>query len=95
MKLRLVTTVVLLPLVSGCVTFDMNQSLALTNSEAEDFTRGNLQLQTTARQREQALIRANDLLSTELEQEGAVELALLNSPAVQAMLATYWADSSP
>lgn len=94
MKIRLITTALLLPLLSGCVAFDMNQSLALTNSEAGAFTRGNLQLQTTARQREQALIRANDLLSTELEQEGAVELALLNSPAVQAMLAAYWADSS-
>lgn len=81
-------------LASGCVRFDLDASLSTANAELGAFTDGNLQLLRNADQRQQARKRADALLAKPVDQAAAVELALINSPAVQAMLARHWQHSA-
>ncbi len=81
-------------MLSGCVSFNLQDSLSTANDDLEDFTAGNLQLQRTQKQRELANARAELILSKPLDQTAAVELAMINSPAVQVMLANHWSESS-
>ena len=75
---------------SGCATFDVNESIAWTNDEAAAFTGGNLELARTARQRVARLDAANTLLEEPLTRDSAVQLALANSPSIQALIARGW-----
>jgi len=81
-------------LLTGCVQFDVRQTLSEANESLPQFTNGNLQLLVNDEQRNAALERVDELLQKELTLQGAVEIALKNSPGVQAMLSEYWADSS-
>ena len=94
MKIRLCVVALCILTLSGCVRFDLDKSLSRANSEFAEFTGGNLQLRRTQEQRESAQSRANVLLESPLSQAAAVELALLNSPTVQVMLANYWDQAS-
>ena len=78
----------------GCVSGDFADSLTRTNQEAAGFTEGNLALIQTAEQRAATGKIAAELLAKPLGQEEAVRLALVNNPAVQALLARNWAESS-
>ncbi len=79
---------------AGCVQFDVKQSLSETNSALPEFTNGNLQLLISEDQKNTARERTNELLADELSQSSAIEVALKNSPAIQAMLSEYWQESS-
>jgi outer membrane protein TolC len=79
---------------SGCASVNFEQSLAQTNAAAADFTQGALALAQTPEQREARAQTALGLLQTPLDQTSAVRLALVNSPALQAMLAQQWADAA-
>ncbi len=94
MKVQLLVIAMSLSAVTGCVRFDLDQSLAQSNVDTREFTNGNLNLLVNEKQREEAQARADELLAAELSQAGAIELALVNSPAVQAMLAEHWAQAS-
>lgn len=94
MKIRLLVIAMSLSVITGCVRFDLDKSLAQSNEDAGDFTSGNLKLLLNEEQRTEAQARAAELLNTELDQSAAIELAMVNSPAVQAMLAEHWAQSS-
>lgn len=89
----LMATAVLLVL-SGCANFNFEQTVAVANRDAAKFTDGNLALALTEEQRAQREKAAADILSKPLEQSEAVRLALLNSPALQALLAQSWADGA-
>lgn len=94
MTKRFLTIVLSLSVVTGCATFDIEKSLSNTNESIAEFTGGNLQLQTTGEQKANAKARADKLLDNTLDQAGAIEVALLNSPSVQRMLADAWAQSA-
>ena len=81
-------------LLTGCVSFNLDKSLSSANSDLEEFTAGNLQLRRTEEQRDAAQARANAILESSIDQAAAVELALINSPSVQVMLANHWQQSS-
>lgn len=83
-----------LVLLSGCTSVNFDQSLATANQEAADFTRGQLALGRTPEQRASQDATAGKLLQEPLSQVNAVQLALANSPALQAMLAGNWADAA-
>ena len=85
---------ILLVIMSGCATVDFDQSLATTNKRAADFTQGDLQLIQTKAQRDEMDKVAGEILKKPISQNDAVKLALVNSPAMQAMLAQNWADSA-
>jgi outer membrane protein TolC len=81
-------------LLSGCASVDFDQSLATTNQEAANFTQGHLALGRTAPQRADQDATARQLLLEPISQVNAVQLALSNSPALQAMLAQNWGDAA-
>ena len=78
----------------GCSRVNFEDSLAKTNRTAVDFTEGHLSLAQTDEQRAKMQKTASELLGTPLSQQSAVQLALVNSSALQAMLAQNWSDAS-
>lgn len=95
-RIHIVQTMILIlfGITSGCATVDFDASLATTNRIASDFTHGDLQLVQTDVQREEMSNVAGELLKKPVNQNDAVKLALVNNPALQAMLAQNWADAS-
>lgn len=91
---RLVLSAVALVVLSGCAGVSLEQSLSRTNDEAASFTDGKLALARTAEEREARQKATADLLAAPVGQKEAVQLALVNSPALQALLAQNWADTA-
>ena len=79
---------------AGCASVNLEQTLEKANAQTGNFTAGQLNLSQTDQQRDERLQAASKLLTSVVGQKEAVQLALLNSPAMQAMLAQSWADSS-
>lgn len=79
---------------SGCASVNFDNSLAKANQDTTDFTNGKLELALTQEQRSAQEKKAAKYLAQPLSQGDAVQLALVNSPALQAMLAQNWADAS-
>jgi outer membrane protein TolC len=91
---KLTATAVLLAVLSGCANINFEQSLANTNKQAASFTQGKLSLVRTKDQRIEMDRLSSEILSQPIGQSDAVRLALVNSPALQAMLAQNWADAA-
>lgn len=79
---------------SGCASVDFDKSVAQANQDASAFTQGQLALAQTQEQRATHQRAAERLLAQPLTQSAAVELALVNSPALQALLAQNWSDAA-
>ena len=79
---------------TGCASVNFDDAVAQTNREANEFTRGQLQLAITPEQKNALADKANEYLGKELKQSDAVQLVLVNSPAMQALLAQSWADAA-
>ncbi|MDM0119419.1 TolC family protein [Variovorax arabinosiphilus] len=77
---------------AGCASVGIDEALKDTNTHAQRFTGGNLALSRTPEQRDRRAELAQQLLATPLSQDDAVQLALTNSPAVQALMAQSWVD---
>ncbi len=92
--MKIVLSAITLAVLSGCASVNFEQSIAKTNQIAANFTQGDLALALTPEQREAQAQAAKTLLLQSLSQNDAVRLALLNSPAVQALLAKNWADAA-
>lgn len=92
--IKLAVTGISLAVLSGCASVNFDQSIAKTNQDAADFTVGRLTLAQTNTQKETSERSAAELLKRPLGQSDAVQLALINSPALQAMLAENWATSA-
>lgn len=79
---------------SGCARVNFEESLAKTNQAVSEFTEGHLSLAQTGEQRAAMAKTAAELLVHPLSQKDAVHLALVNSAAMQAMLAQNWSDAA-
>lgn len=79
---------------TGCARVNFEETLATTNQATAEFTDGNLSLVQTPEQRAFNTQTAETLLAEPLSQQQAVHLALINSPALQAMLAQHWSDAA-
>ncbi len=79
-------------LLAGCAATSIDDTVAKANRDTQGFTAGKLELSRTEQQRRAREQLAQDLLSKPLAMDDAVQLALANSPAVQALLAQTWAD---
>ncbi|MDO9237344.1 MAG: TolC family protein [Aquabacterium sp.] len=79
---------------SGCASVNFDNSVAKTNQDASDFTQGKLALAQTQEQRTALDRTAAQLLAQPLSQGNAVQLALANSPALQAMMAQNWSEAA-
>jgi outer membrane protein TolC len=75
---------------SGCARVEIDKSVARVNKDAVEFTEGKLTLAQNVEQRKALESKAAELLSKPLTQSDAVQLALVNSPALQALLAENW-----
>jgi len=84
----------LLAVLTGCARVNFDQSLAKTNKDTADFTQGQLELAQTKDQREKLDGIAGEILKKPVSQSDAVRLALVNSPALQAMLAQNWSEAA-
>ena len=93
-RVKLVAAAVSLAVLTGCASVNFDQSIAKTNQEAADFTAGGLSLAQTQAQRDARERTTAELLKQPLSQSAAVQLALINSPALQAMLAENWANAA-
>lgn len=78
----------------GCASVDFQQTLSTTNQQAADFTQGQLALVQSEAQRVERERSTAEILQKPLTQDEAVRLMLLNSPALQALLAQQWAHSA-
>lgn len=76
---------------TGCTSVNFDRSVSATNESIPGFTQGKLELAQTQEQRDARKLSAQTLLERPLGQGEAVQLALLNSPAMQALLAENWA----
>lgn len=76
----------------GCATADIDQAVADTNQALPGFTGGNLEFSRTNEQRAARARLASELLAKQLSMADAVQLALANSPSVQALVAQSWSD---
>ena len=77
---------------TACASLDFDAAVARTNQDAASLTQGSLALAQTAAQREARAAQAARLLAQPLNQADAVQLALVNSPALQALLAQRWSE---
>jgi len=93
-RVRLTLTGVAVAVLSGCASVSPEQTTGRVNDEAPGFTEGRLALARTDAEREKRAAAAQDVLSRPLGQREAVQLALVNSPALQALLAQGWAESA-
>jgi outer membrane protein TolC len=77
---------------AGCANLDVDQALKATNESAPGFTQGKLELSRTEAQRDARRQLSAQLLAQPLAMDDAVQLALANSPDLQALLAQGWAE---
>jgi outer membrane protein TolC len=92
--LQLAIALCLAAALAGCAGVNLEQSLNRVNAEAASFTGGELALARSAAERDRREQAVRELLREPLGQVAAVRLALLNSPALQALLAQSWADAA-
>ncbi|MET4578234.1 TolC family protein [Ottowia thiooxydans] len=83
-----------LVVLSGCASISLDQNIGRVNNEASSFTEGQLTLARTQDERNTRAQTAQAFLAQALEQKHAVQLALANSPSLQALLAQGWAESA-
>lgn len=85
---------VMVALLSGCASVSLEQNLERVNTETAAFAGGPLSLAHESKEHEQRQQAASQLLRAPVGQPEAVQLALVNSPALQALLAQGWAQSA-
>ena len=93
-RAKLAVSVVAIGVLSGCASVSLEQNVNRVNTETTGFTDGQLSLAQSNQEREQRAQLAAQLLAKPLGQKEAVQLALTNSHALQALLAQGWAESA-
>lgn len=92
--MRRAAAVALIAGLSGCASISLEQNLARINLETSRFTGGQVQLAKEANEHKARERAASELLNSPLGQNEAVQLALLNSASLQALLAQGWAEAA-
>ena len=83
-----------LVVLTGCASVSLDQNTSRVNDEAGSFAGGQFALASTQDERDQRAQAAHPLLAQPLGQTQAVQLALVNSPSLQVLLAQGWAESA-
>lgn len=91
-KLRLAGVSAAALLLAGCASVNIDQALQETNQTTQGFTQGKLELSRTDQQRQSRSQLTEQLLAKPLSMDDAVQVALANSPSMQALIAQSWAD---
>lgn len=90
--LRLTTVAAAAVALTACASFSIDEAVKGTNDAAPGFTGGKLELSRTEQQRQAREKLAGELLDKPLSMDDSVQLALANSPALQALVAQSWTD---
>ena len=77
---------------TGCATANIDQSIDSTNTETKALTNSPVQLLRSSEAKAAQGQQVTELLKSPLSQQAAVKLAVLNSPALQTLLAERWGD---
>jgi len=88
------TAVCCLLSLAACSSVNFDKSLARANQQANAFTQGELALVRSEAQKAAMERTTAELLAQPLTRDNAVRLALVNSPALQALLAQHAADAA-
>mgnify|MGYP003417408710 CR=1 FL=1 len=76
----------------GCASVNIDQSIDRANLETKTIAGAATQLLRTAEAKTARDLQVAELLKSPLNQQAAVQLAIINSPALQTMLAERWLD---
>lgn len=90
--IRLASITVATLVLAGCASISIDEAVQSTNQAVPTFTGGKLELSRSEQQRQARERLAADLLGKPLGMDEAVQLALTNSPALQALIAQSWSD---
>lgn len=85
-------SIAVLAALSGCASVNIDQSIDRTNSETKLVSGAPAQLLRTVQAKTTRDTQVAELLKSPLNQQAAVQLAVINSPALQTMLAERWGD---
>jgi outer membrane protein TolC len=77
---------------AGCASLNVDQAIQETNEATSEFTQGKLELSRTDQQRQARQQLTQQLLAKPLGMDEAVQVALANSPSMQALIAQSWGD---
>ncbi len=92
MRSKSIVTIAVALVLSGCAAVNIDQSIDRTNSETAGMTGSPAQLLRTLDAKTARDRQVTELLKSPLSQQAAVQLAVLNSPALQTLLAERWGD---
>jgi outer membrane protein TolC len=85
-------SIAVLALLSGCASVNIDQSIDRTNNETKSISGTSAQLLRTAEAKTTRDNQVAELLKSPLTQQTAVQLAVINSPALQTLLAERWGE---
>lgn len=85
-------SVAVLAVLGGCASVNIDQSIDRSNSETRSISGTSAQLLRSADAKTVRDRQAAELLASPLSQQAAVQLAIINSPALQTQLAERWGD---
>ncbi|MEO6293095.1 MAG: TolC family protein [Burkholderiaceae bacterium] len=85
-------TLAVITVLSGCASVNIDQSIDRSNNETTSISGTSAQLLRTAEAKTARDRQVAELLTSPLSQQAAVQLAVINSPALQTMLAERWGD---
>ena len=85
-------SIAVLAILSGCASVNIDQSIDRTNTETKSVSGASAQLLRTTEAKTARDRQVAELLASPLSQQAAVQLAIINSPALQTMLAERWGD---
>ena len=77
---------------AGCASLNIDQAVRDANDASPAFTQGKLELSRSEQQSQARHKLSTELLAKPLSMDEAVQLALANSPGLQALLAQSWAN---
>ena len=81
--IRLPLSIIAVAILAGCASVSFEQNVGRVNEEVAGFAEGKLTLARTNEERTQRAQAAATLLKAPVGQKEAVQLALVNSPALQ------------
>lgn len=93
-RTRLALAAALVLGLSGCASVTLEGNLDRVNAATARMTDGKLALARNSNERQARAEAAGDLLGKPLGHKEAVQLALVNSPTLQALLAQGWSDAA-
>jgi outer membrane protein TolC len=85
-------SVAVLAVLSGCASVNIDQSIDRTNNETKSVSGTSAQLLRTTEAKTTRDSQVAELLKSPLSQQAAVQLAVINSPALQTLMAERWGE---